>query len=78
MIHTEKQAIAKTCHKKQKAHIDDPMCVSIESSSFVAAGFSTLIKQVAGFHRAVPSTTLDKASMQLPNHFTVFFPFVNP
>ena len=37
---------------------------SIESSSFVAAGFSTLPKQVAGFHRAVPSTTLDKAYMQ--------------
>ena len=37
---------------------------SIESSSFVAAGFGTLPKQVAGFHRAVPSTTLDKASMQ--------------
>jgi len=37
---------------------------SIESSSFVAAGFGTLTEQVAGFHRAVPSTTLDKASMQ--------------
>ena len=37
---------------------------SIESSSFVAAGFSTLTEQVAGFHRAVPSTTLDKAYMQ--------------
>ena len=37
---------------------------SIESSSFVAAGFGTLKIQVAGFHRAVPSTTLDKASMQ--------------
>jgi len=40
------------------------MCVSIRSSSFVAAGFGTLKIQVAGFHRAVPSTTLDKASMQ--------------
>ena len=40
------------------------MCVSIESSSFVAAGFGTLKIQVAGFHRAVPSTTLDKACMQ--------------
>ncbi len=37
---------------------------SIESSSFVAAGFGTTLLQVAGFHRAVPSTTLDKASMQ--------------
>ncbi len=36
----------------------------IESSSFVAAGFGTTLSQVAGFHRAVPSTTLDKASMQ--------------
>ena len=26
-----------------------------------AAGFGTLNKQVAGFHRAVPSTALDKA-----------------
>lgn len=40
------------------------MCVFIESSSFVAAGFSTLFQQVAGFHRAVPSTALDKACMQ--------------
>ena len=39
------------------------MCY-IESSSFVAAGFGTTLSQVAGFHRAVPSTTLDKASMQ--------------
>jgi len=31
-----------------------------------AAGFGTLNKQVAGFHRAVPSTTLDKANMQFP------------
>ena len=40
------------------------MCARIESSSLVAAGFGTLIIQVAGFHRAVPSTTLDKACMQ--------------
>jgi hypothetical protein len=40
------------------------MCVSIESSSLVAAGFGTTLSQVAGFHRAVPSTTLDKACMQ--------------
>ena len=43
---------------------------SIESSSVVAAGFGTLTKQVAGFHRAVPSTTLDKAYMQLRKYFT--------
>ena len=29
-----------------------------------AAGFGTTLSQVAGFHRAVPSTTLDKACMQ--------------
>ena len=37
---------------------------SIRSSSFVAAGFGTTFTQVAGFHRAVPSTALDKACMQ--------------
>jgi hypothetical protein len=26
----------------------------------ITAGFGTLLSQVAGFHRAVPSTTLDK------------------
>ena len=46
------------------------MCV-IESSSFVAAGFGTLFSQVAGFHRAVPSTALDKACMQ----FQYILPF---
>ena len=44
------------------------MC-SIESSSFVAAGFGTTLLQVAGFHRAVPSTTLDKAYM----HFDIYY-----
>ncbi len=48
------------------------MCVSIESSSLVAAGFGTLKNQVAGFHRAVPSTTLDKACMQFGYILTVF------
>jgi len=41
----------------------------IESSSFVCRRIWHLAKflltQVAGFHRAVPSTTLDKACMQL-------------
>ena len=37
---------------------------SIESSSLVSAGFGTTLSQVAGFHRAVPSTTLDKVCMQ--------------
>ena len=48
------------------------MCVSIESSSVVAAGFGTLIIQVAGFHRAVPSTTLDKAFMQFAYILPIF------
>ena len=30
------------------------------ASSFVTAGFGTLQTQVAGLHRAVPSTSLDK------------------
>ena len=45
---------------------------NIESSSFVAAGFGTLKIQVAGFHRAVPSTTLDKASMQFVYILLIF------
>jgi len=45
----------------------------IESSSLVAAGFGTLYKQVAGFHRAVPSTTLDKACMQFDHILSYFF-----
>ena len=48
----------------------------IESSSLVAAGFGTLYKQVAGFHRAVPSTTLDKAYMQFLKYYTHYFVFV--
>jgi len=48
----------------KNAHTEDSMCASIESSSLVAAGFGTTLSQVAGFHRAVPSTTLDKAYMQ--------------
>lgn len=49
----------------------------IESSSLVAAGFGTLTKQVAGFHRAVPSTTLDKAGMQFGHILTHGRKFVN-
>ena len=44
----------------------------IESSSLVAAGFGTLFSQVAGFHRAVPSTTLDKACMQFGYILPIF------
>ena len=50
--------------KRKNAYIEDSMYASIESSSFVADGFGTTLTQVAGFHRAVPSTTLDKACMQ--------------
>ncbi len=52
------------------------MC-SIESSSVVAAGFGTLKIQVAGFHRAVPSTTLDKACMQFLVYSTRILQIVN-
>ena len=48
-------------NKKSTHRRSDVYC--IESSSLVAAGFGTLTNQVAGFHRAVPSTTLDKACM---------------
>ena len=51
-----------------------------------AAGFGTTLTQVAGFHRAVPSTTLDKACMQFGcyyiekngfvKYFSSFFPFI--
>ena len=46
---------------------------AIESSSLVAAGFGTTLSQVAGFHWAVPSTTLDKACMQF-DHILSHFP----
>jgi len=36
----------------------------------LAAGFGTTLSQVAGFHRAVPSTALDKACMQFLKYFT--------
>jgi len=49
----------------------------IESSSLVAAGFGTLHQQVAGFHRAVPSTTLDKAGMQFRYILHMEPPIVN-
>ena len=56
----------------KKPHTEDPMCENIESSSLVAAGFGTLFSQVAGFHRAVPSTTLDKAYMQFGYILQIF------
>ena len=40
------------------------MCAVSNPHLSFAAGFGTTLSQVAGFHRAVPSTTLDKACMQ--------------
>jgi len=49
---------------KEKTHTDGlDVLLSNPHLSF-AAGFGTTLTQVAGFHRAVPSTALDKASMQ--------------
>lgn len=49
---------------------------------YTAAGFSTLQKavplQVAGFHWAVPSTTLDKACMQFPYILPFFLHLSTP
>ena len=43
-----------------------------------AAGFGTLaFCQVAGFHRAVPSTTLDKAVCNFLIYYKDFFKIVN-
>ena len=42
-----------------------------------AAGFGTLNKQVAGFHRAVPSTALDKAVCNFLIYCIHFFLKVN-
>jgi hypothetical protein len=66
--------------KNKKPHTERSDVRSIESSSFVAAGFGTTLSQVAGFHRAVPSTTLDKACMQFDHILSYFLqkstPFV--
>ena len=51
---------------------------NIESSSLVAAGFGTTLSQVAGFHRAVPSTALDKACMQFDHILSYFFHLSTP
>ena len=57
----------------KKPHTEDPMCVVSNPHLSFAAGFSTLNEQVAGFHRAVPSTTLDKANMQF-GYIVIDFP----
>ena len=54
----------------------DPMCAVSNPHLSSAAGFGTTFSQVAGFHRAVPSTTLDKACMQLFVDYNRIFPFV--
>ena len=52
------------------------MCIDRILIFRFAAGFGTTLSQVAGFHRAVPSTALDKACMQLPDDYTSFPVFV--
>ena len=53
------------------------MCC-IESSSFVCRRIWHLsFRQVAGFHRAVPSTALDKAVSNFLIYSTYFFRKVN-
>ena len=42
----------------------------------IAAGFGTLRLQVAGFHRAIPSTTLDKAYIEFRYTLQDFWEFV--
>ena len=56
------------------------MCVISNPHLSFADGFGTLTKQVAGFHRAVPSTTLDKANVLysvLLYHYSNISPNVN-
>ena len=48
------------------------MRVSNPHLSFAAGFGTTQYLQVAGFHRAVPSTTLDKACMQFVDYFIDF------
>ena len=57
----------------KKPHTEDPMCVISNPHLSSAAGFGTLLTQVAGFHRAVPSTALDKACMQFSCLFYTFY-----
>jgi len=60
---------------KKKPHIDDPMCVLSNPHLSSCRRIWHLASQVAGFHRAVPSTTLDKAYMQfwVTIHFFLLF-----
>jgi len=57
----------------------DSMCAVSNPHLSSAAGFGTLPDrslQVAGFHRAVPSTALDKACMQLLDDYSRILSFV--
>ena len=59
---------------KKKNRTPKIRCASVSNPHLsFAAGFGTLYKQVAGFHRAVPSTTLDKACMQFNTVFYTIF-----
>ena len=56
------------------------MCAISNPHLSFADGFDTLTEQVAGFHRAVPSTTLDKANVLysvLRYHYSNISPNVN-
>ena len=50
--------------KIKNAHIEDSTCAISNPHLSLPPDLAPCIKQVAGFHRAVPSTTLDKACMQ--------------
>ena len=66
--------------KIKNAHTEGLDVRCIESSSFVCRRIWHLAKaftlQVAGFHRAVPSTALDKAGMQLLDDYSRILSFV--
>ena len=59
--------------QNKKSHTDGPdVRVSNPHLSFAAGFGTTQSLQVAGFHRAVPSTTLDKACMQFVIILSIF------
>ncbi len=57
----------------KNAYTEDPMYAIIESSSLrLPPDLAPRCTQVAGFHRAVPSTALDKACMQFEDILLYF------
>ena len=54
------------------------MCAKSNPHLSLPPDLAPCMTQVAGFHRAVPSTALDKAFMQLPEYFTRKPEKVNP